>query len=89
VAIWLTLEVSPQRSVVYQLQTLPDPLVIGRRIRKVDQPQDFTAALDTSMDTNKGLNLDAPGRPSFGNKVSVLHLTLFYLLNASCFIFLF
>lgn len=52
----LTVEVGLQRSVVDQLQMLPDPLAVERRGPKVYQPQDLTAALDTSRDTNNSVN---------------------------------
>ena len=43
----LTFEVDVWRSVVYELQMLPDPLMVEGRALKVYQPQDFTDALDT------------------------------------------
>lgn len=43
----LTLEVDVWRSIVYELQVLPDPLMVEGRALKVYQPQDFTNALDT------------------------------------------
>lgn len=69
--IWLTIEVSTQRFVIYQLQVLPDPLVIVRGSSKVYQSQDFTAALNMARNINKGLNHDSSGKPGFESKLCV------------------
>ena len=72
---WLTLEVGVGRSVVYQLQVLPDPLVVEGRGRKIYQLQYFTAALHTRQETQAEVSTPAPGRLGFEDKLSFVLLT--------------